>query len=710
MSLKTETPTNTHLNIVPKLATDGSNWITYKEWIHTVMGSRGLMRHLEGTARQPPDPLPYPQTAPSTAAVTVPSATAATTGTSATAAMTTTAPTQPALTPEEYLAKVEAAESKLDDFLQKEFAAWQQIYGTINDALLLRVKKLPTGADVWGAIQKEYEGKSEMYSGAVRTRLQNMKCDEGANIRTHLDQMLKFREELSSMGAAMADADFSACIYTSLSSSYGTLLTALTTAAHLSKNTLTSDDVVFAICEEFDRRSQGQTSETVLFVKPAGKFASRGKGQKNSKDIECFNCGRRGHMKSECWHAGGGKEGQGLRNQNPKKDGDKGKSGMSANTAVSSNTDVHAFTATFDSAALAHSHTADGNIRIEVYDSGATCHISPYRDTFTAFEATPPKPITAADGWAFHATGQGTVALKVPNGDQWTTVMLQDVLYAPDIAFALISVARADAAGYSAIFEQGECRIISRSKGRIVGHIPSNNGLFRVEHARTTAGIVLLPPGDVVEHGLVTTSVMDFHRRMGHISPMIAEHLVREGRVEGVHFTDSVKPGTDQCESCIQAKITRHPVPKERDGARAKELGDRVHSDVWGPARTETIGGKKYFTSFTDDATRWTELYLLHAKSGTFQAYKSYEAKLSTQDGKTVKALQSDRGGEYMSADFKAHLAAKGTASHLTVHDTPQHNGLAEHINRTLPEHARAMLIASGLPKSLWGEAIMHAT
>ncbi|GBE90151.1 hypothetical protein SCP_1801750 [Sparassis crispa] len=410
------------------------------------------------------------------------------------------------------------------------------------------------------------------------------------------------------------------------------------------------------------------------------------------------------------WLSRGGKEGQGPRNQNLKKDGDKGKSGTSANTAVSSNTDVHAFTATFDSAALARSHTADGNIRIEVYDSSATRHISPYRDTFTAFEATPPKPITAVDGRAFHATGQGTVALKVPNGDQWTTVMLQDVLYAPDIAFALISVARADAAGYSAIFEQGECHIISRSKGRIVGRIPSNNGLFHVEHACTTAGIVLLPPGDVVEHGLVMTSVMDFHRRMGHISPMIAERLVREGRVEGVRLTDSAKPGTDQCESCIQAKIMRHPMPKERDGARAKELGDRVHSDVWGPARTETIGGKKYFTSFTNDATRWTELYLLHAKSGTFQAYKSYEAKLSTQDGKTVKALQSDRGGKYMSADFKAHLAAKGTASRLTVHDTLQHNGLAEHINRTLLEHARAMLIALGLPKSLWGEAIMHAT
>ncbi|GBE86198.1 hypothetical protein SCP_0900770 [Sparassis crispa] len=49
-----------HLNVIPKLAADGSNWITYKERMFTVMGSRGLLRHLQGTARRPPDPPPLP--------------------------------------------------------------------------------------------------------------------------------------------------------------------------------------------------------------------------------------------------------------------------------------------------------------------------------------------------------------------------------------------------------------------------------------------------------------------------------------------------------------------------------------------------------------------------------------------------------------------------------------------------------------------------
>jgi hypothetical protein len=35
----------------------------------------------------------------------------------------------------------------------------------------------------------------------------------------------------------------------------------------------------------------------------------------------------------------------------------------------------------------------------------------------------------------------------------------------------------------------------------------------------------------------------------------------------------------------------------------AKELGDEVHSDVWGPAPVRSIDGKEYFVTFTDAST-----------------------------------------------------------------------------------------------------------
>jgi hypothetical protein len=49
------------------------------------------------------------------------------------------------------------------------------------------------------------------------------------------------------------------------------------------------------------------------------------------------------------------------------------------------------------------------------------------------------------------------------------------------------------------------------------------------------------------------------------------------------------------------------------------------------------------------------------------------------------------------------------TVRQLTVHDTPEHNSVAEHLNWTLLEKIWAMLHESDLQKFLWAEAVAHA-
>jgi hypothetical protein len=80
--------------------------------------------------------------------------------------------------------------------------------------------------------------------------------------------------------------------------------------------------------------------------------------------------------------------------------------------------------------------------------------------------------------------------------------------------------------------------------------------------------------------------------------------------------------------------------------------------------------------TFTDDSTRETMLYLIQKKSQTFDAYLDYEAWVkqhrggATIDvletgpglgGATIGTLDTDRGGEYLSAEFTRHLKANGT-------------------------------------------------
>jgi transposase InsO family protein len=109
----------------------------------------------------------------------------------------------------------------------------------------------------------------------------------------------------------------------------------------------------------------------------------------------------------------------------------------------------------------------------------------------------------------------------------------------------------------------------------------------------------------------------------------------------------------------------------------------------------------------TDDATRYTLTFLLRTKDEALEAYKAFESWVITQDHcKGIKVLRSDHGGEYLSGAFNTHLAAAGTARKLTPHDTPRLNSVTERLNHTLLEHIRAFTHQSGLPKSLWGEAL----
>jgi hypothetical protein len=86
----------------------------------------------------------------------------------------------------------------------------------------------------------------------------------------------------------------------------------------------------------------------------------------------------------------------------------------------------------------------------------------------------------------------------------------------------------------------------------------------------------------------------------------------------------------------------------------------------------------EYYTTYTDGNSSFSHLYLLHLKSKTFDAYKAYEAELKKQKGVKIKKLHSDRGGEYLSKEFSDHSKQAGTLQNITVHDMPEHNGVAE--------------------------------
>lgn len=59
--------------------------------------------------------------------------------------------------------------------------------------------------------------------------------------------------------------------------------------------------------------------------------------------------------------------------------------------------------------------------------------------------------------------------------------------------------------------------------------------------------------------------------------------------------------------------------------------------------------------------------------------------------------------------ELTEHQDIQGTQCKLTIHDSPQKNGVSEYSMQTHAKQACAFLIGSGLHCTLWAETMMHS-
>uniref|UniRef100_A0A2N9FPX7 Integrase catalytic domain-containing protein n=1 Tax=Fagus sylvatica TaxID=28930 RepID=A0A2N9FPX7_FAGSY len=79
-------------------------------------------------------------------------------------------------------------------------------------------------------------------------------------------------------------------------------------------------------------------------------------------------------------------------------------------------------------------------------------------------------------------------------------------------------------------------------------------------------------------------------------------------------------------------------------------------------------------------------VYVLKTKDQIFQLFKKFHAMVEREKGKSLKCLRTDNGSEYTSNEFENYCSEYGIRHEKTVPGTPQHNGVAERINRTIVE------------------------
>ena len=121
-----------------------------------------------------------------------------------------------------------------------------------------------------------------------------------------------------------------------------------------------------------------------------------------------------------------------------------------------------------------------------------------------------------------------------------------------------------------------------------------------------------------------------------------------------------------------------------------------------------SLGGSKYVATFLDDFSRLSVVVPLPSKAEVIPTVKRIITMLETQSGQKLRKVRTDRGGEYLNNELKDFYISKGIVHQTTASYTPEQNGKAERLNRTLMERVRAMLQDAKLPDNLFKECTRH--
>ncbi|GJT84712.1 putative ribonuclease H-like domain-containing protein [Tanacetum coccineum] len=134
-----------------------------------------------------------------------------------------------------------------------------------------------------------------------------------------------------------------------------------------------------------------------------------------------------------------------------------------------------------------------------------------------------------------------------------------------------------------------------------------------------------------------------------------------------------------------------------------------LHMDLFGPTSVRSINHASYCLVITDDCSRFCWVFFLAKKDETSGILKTFIRQIENQLNQKVKIIRSDNGTEFKNRVMLEFCGEKGIKQEFSNARTPQQNGVAERMNRTLIEAARTMLADSHLPTTFWAEAVNTA-
>lgn len=210
------------------------------------------------------------------------------------------------------------------------------------------------------------------------------------------------------------------------------------------------------------------------------------------------------------------------------------------------------------------------------------------------------------------------------------------------------------------------------------------------------------------------TILKDIHQQIGHQGMSVLKAIAKQLGIKNVE-------GMGNCSICLEAKATRAPIGKKADPQyRNAKPGESLHSDmvidpgIWDPINgkkvtVRTRKGHRYLLVITDERSHVVWVYLLKYKDEAAEIIKQLILFLRHQTGVPCKMFNSDGAGEYVNKDLEEFFNENQIIFKTSPAHTPERNGIAERMNRTLFEMVRCMLLQAQCDPSFWGEAVVWA-
>lgn len=390
-------------------------------------------------------------------------------------------------------------------------------------------------------------------------------------------------------------------------------------------------------------------------------FAKKKLNQKsiNNKSFKCFKCGKKGHFANKC-----------LKNK-------QNENNISAHEVKK---DV-AFGAVF--------LTGNFDKNNWYIDSGASKHMTMRREWLSNISTSSITEVTVANDMKMDVASMGKLKMKCDN----VNVTLNEVLYVPNLTTNLLSVSEITSKGFKVIFYATGCNIVDEN-GEVLITATKVNNVYKINR------VVVVWSAIAVKNNQNEL----WHRRLAHINTNDLIQM-KNGSVSGIVNIDSCD--FKECETCLRGKQARAPF--KNIGTRSTKLLEIIHADLCGPMENDSVGGAKYYLALTDDFSRKVFVFFLKSKNEVTQKFVKWKRLIENQTDRRIKIFRSDGGTEFCNQNMNLVFENAGIRHQITVPYTPQQNGLAERMNRTLVEKARCLLFDADLPKRFWAEAINTA-